>query len=63
MTATEQYVHCGVCKHHKIVTAQDGFLFMGCNHGELKNHPVFGDFECPLGDNKPIRQLKKEVFL
>ena len=63
MTANEQYMHCGVCKHHKIAVAQDGFAFMGCNHGELKKHPVWGDFKCPLGDDKPIRPIKKEVFL
>ena len=29
---------------------------MSCHYGNYKNRPVWGDFECPLGDNKPTRK-------
>ena len=40
MTSKEQYEHCEVCEYHKIVSANDGFRFMGCHYGDYKNHLV-----------------------
>lgn len=61
MTRKEQYEHCEICEFHKIVDAGGGFKFLGCHYGNYKNHPVWGDFECPLGDNKPIREKEKSI--
>lgn len=62
MTAKEQYEHCEVCDHHRIVSAGGDFRFMGCHYGNYKNHPVWGDFECPLGNKKPIREKKENTL-
>lgn len=62
MTTKEQYEHCEVCEYHEIVNANGGFRFMGCRCGDYKSHPVWGDFECPLGDNKPAREKKIDEF-
>ena len=58
MTKKEQYESCEICKHHNIVNANGGFRFMACHYGEYKNHPVWGDFKCPLGEKKPIRKME-----
>jgi hypothetical protein len=58
MTGKEQYEHCEVCEFHKIINCTGGMNIMSCHYGDYKYHPVWGNFECPLGDNKPIR--KKE---
>ena len=58
MTWIEQMNHCEVCQYHKIIRCDSNFSFMGCRYGEYKGHPVWGDFECPLGDNKPTREKK-----
>lgn len=62
MTRKEQYEHCEICEHHRIVDASNGFKFMGCHYGDYKNRPVWGDFECPLGDKKPIRKKNINIF-
>ena len=59
MTANEQYIHCEVCGHSKIIECTGGINIMSCHYGEYKNHPVWGDFECPLGDKKPVRKLEE----
>lgn len=50
MTANEQYMHCEVCEHSKIIGCTSGISIMSCHYGEYRNHPVWGDFECPLSD-------------
>lgn len=59
MTANEQYMHCEVCEYSKIIGCTGGTNIMSCHYGEYKNHPVWGNFECPLGDKKPVRQSEK----
>lgn len=63
MTGAEQYKHCEICEYHRIVNGSDGFRFMGCHYGDYKDRPVWGDFECPLGDKKPTREKIKGVFI
>ena len=58
MTVREQRNHCEVCEFHKIINCSSGINIMSCHYGEYRNNPVWGEFECPLGDNKPTR--KKE---
>lgn len=59
MTANEQYMHCEVCEYSKIIECTGGINIMSCHYGEYRNHPVWGDFECPLGDKKPVRESKE----
>lgn len=56
MTGKEQRDHCEVCEFHKIINCTDGMNIMSCHYGDYRNHPVWGDFECPLGDDKPTRK-------
>lgn len=63
MTPKEQRNSCEVCPHHKIINAQGGFWFMSCHYGDYKNHPVWGDFKCPLGNERPIRENDNSNFL
>ena len=56
MTGNEQRRHCEVCEFHKIINCSGGINIMSCHYGNCKNRPVWGDFECPLGDNKPTRK-------
>lgn len=58
MTGQEQMNHCEVCEFHKIIQCTGGIKIMSCHYGEYINHPVWGDFECPLGDDKPTREEK-----
>lgn len=59
MTGIEQMNHCEVCEFHKIIQCTGGIKIMSCHYDEYRNHPVWGDFECPLGDNKPIRKTEE----
>ena len=59
MTANEQHMHCEVCEHSKIIGCTGGINIMSCHYGEYRNHPVWGDFECPLGDKKPVRKSEE----
>lgn len=59
MTANEQYIHCEVCEHSKIIGCTGAMKIMSCHYGEYRNHPVWGDFECPLGDKKPVRKSEE----
>lgn len=64
MTRYEQYMHCEVCEHHKIIHCGGGFAFMGCRCGDYSGHPVWeDDWVCPLGDKKPIREIKESGYL
>ena len=56
MTGNEQRKHCEVCEFHRIINCSGGINIMSCRYGDYRNHPVWGDFECPLGYNKPIRE-------
>ena len=56
MTGKEQINHCEVCEFHKIILCTGGIKIMSCHYGDYRNHPVWGDFECPLGKDKPIRK-------
>lgn len=56
MTGEEQRKHCEVCEFHKIINCTGGIKIMSCHYGNYRNHPVWGDFKCPLGDDKPTRQ-------
>lgn len=58
MTAKEQRESCEICQYHKIINCLGGMNIMSCHYGDYRNHPVWGDFECPLGDNKPIRKTE-----
>ena len=60
MTSIEQKQHCEVCDFHRIINCSGGISIMTCRYRDYKNHPVFGDFECPLGDDKPTR--KEEII-
>lgn len=59
MNAREQREHCEICQYHKIITCSSGANVMSCHYGDYKNHPVWGDFKCPLGDDKPVREKLK----
>lgn len=48
MTAEEQINKCEKCEFHKIIKCTSGINIMACNHGDYKNHPVWGDFKCPI---------------
>lgn len=62
MTGIEQINHCEVCEFHKIIKA-GSINIMSCHYGNYKNHPVWGDFECPLGDDKPIRKKDTNIWI
>lgn len=62
MTREEQIDHCEVCEFHKIIKA-GSINIMSCHYGDYKNHPVWGDFECPLCNDKPTRKVEKELFV
>ncbi len=59
MTGEEQRKHCEICEFHKVIECGNTFRIMSCHYGEYRNHPVWGDFKCPLGDDKPTR--KEEI--
>ncbi len=61
MTSKEQFEHCEVCEYRKIIKA-GSINIMSCHYGDYKNHPVWGDFKCPLGDDKPIRKTKETDY-
>ncbi len=63
MTDKEQRESCEICEFHKIIECGGGFRIMSCHYGEYKNHPVWDDFQCPLGDRKPIRKNNEEGLL
>jgi hypothetical protein len=63
MTGVEQTNHCEVCEFHKIIQCTGGINIMSCHCGDYKNRPVWGDFQCPLGDKKPIRQTNEDEFV
>ena len=56
MTGEEQRIHCEVCEFHKTIHCFGGIKIMSCHYGDYKNHPVWGNFECLLGENKPTRK-------
>lgn len=62
MTGKEQRESCEICQFHKVIDCGGNFKFMGCRYGEYKDHPVWGDFRCPLGESRPIREKDKSVF-
>lgn len=58
MTSKEQRDSCEICEFHKIIECGGNFRVMSCHYGEYRNHPVWGDFQCPLEDKKPVRGNK-----
>lgn len=62
MKREEQMDSCEICEFHKIIKA-GSINIMSCHYGDYKNHPVWGDFQCPLEEKKPIREKSKDVWL
>ncbi len=60
MTDKEQRDSCEICEFRKTIECGGGFKIMSCHYGEYRNHPVWGDFQCPLGDKRPIREEKND---
>ena len=63
MTRKEQMDSCEVCEFHKIIECDGNFRVMSCHYGEYKNHPVWGEFKCPLGDKRPMRKKNEDDLL
>ena len=63
MTSKEQIDSCEICEFHEIIECTGNFRVMSCRYGEYKNHPVWGEFKCPLGDKKPIRKKNENDLL
>ena len=63
MTREEQMDSCEICEFHKIIECGGNFRIMSCHYGEYKNHPVWCDFQCPLGDKRPIREEDENTFI
>lgn len=61
MTGKEQRESCEICQFHNIINC-GSINIMGCNYGEYRKHPVWDDFRCPLGNQRPIRGENKNVF-